>query len=291
MMSMRVHGALGLRWAMRSRYRYLLLAVVVLVVAAVGVIEYGAAAAPASQDWPMFLHDIQRSSASTETILSPANASQLKQRWKYLTGGAVAASPSVVGGIVYVGSWDGYEYALDALTGAVDWKTFLGQTTGPCNPPVIGVTSAATVQNGVVYVGGGDSYWYALDATSGAVLWRVYTGDNSAAGDQTDGVYFQYDESTSANWRICSIQGGTPTKTTTGTAVVAGAFIKLGIQCVPGTATFFVNGVSVGTVVTNLPGAGQFFGPIFKIEKTVGGTAHQLEVDYFSLDIKIGTVR
>jgi outer membrane protein assembly factor BamB len=140
------------------------------------------AAAPGSQDWPTFLHDNQRSSASGETILSSATAPILQKQWAYLTGGGVAASPTIVGGVVYVGSWDGYEYAIDANLGTLKWKTFLGQTTAPCNPNVIGVTSAATVLNGVVYVGGGDSYWYALDATTGNVLWKVFSGDNSLAG-------------------------------------------------------------------------------------------------------------
>jgi outer membrane protein assembly factor BamB len=133
-------------------------------------------------DWPTYLHDPQRGAANpTETILSPSNAAQLVKLWSFPTGGPVAASPTIAAGAVYVGSWDGYEYALDATTGALKWKTFLGTTT-TSNCGTMGVTSTATVRNGVVYVGGGDAYWYALDATSGAILWKVFTGDNSATG-------------------------------------------------------------------------------------------------------------
>ena len=134
-------------------------------------------------DWPTFLANGQRNGAGAgETMLTTANASQLVSKWTYKTGGVIAASPTVVGGVVYVGSWDGYEYALDAATGALKWKTFLGITTGQsgCSPQRLGISSAAAVTGGVVYVGGGDSYWYALDAASGNVLWRVFTGDNSA---------------------------------------------------------------------------------------------------------------
>jgi outer membrane protein assembly factor BamB len=141
-------------------------------------------AAPA-QDWPMFLHDLAHTGASGETILSPANASLLQAKWKapFATKGVIAASPTVVGGVIYVGSWDGFEYAIDAATGALKWSTFLGQTKDPaCHPATIGITSAAAVQNGVVYVGGGDNFWYALDGGSGAVLWKIDTGDNSQAG-------------------------------------------------------------------------------------------------------------
>jgi outer membrane protein assembly factor BamB/putative flippase GtrA len=135
-------------------------------------------------DWPMYLNDIQRTSASSENDLSPSNVGQITQIWSFKTGDIIAASATVVDGTVYFGSWDGYEYALDAMTGAFKWKTYLGKTVGrsDCNPPKAGVTSSAAVQGGVVYVGGGDAYWYALDAKTGAVLWKVYTGETGAIG-------------------------------------------------------------------------------------------------------------
>src|SRR2546421_1114157 len=161
----------------------LLLLVISLLGAAAEAIHQLTVARAAGSDWPTYLHDPQRSGASSDTTLSPANAGQLKLGWAFKTGGVIGSSPTVVGGTVYVGSWDGYEYALDAATGTLKWKTYLGQTSVQgCNPPQAGITSTAAVLNGVVYVGGGDSYWYALDATTGATLWKVYTGDNSAAG-------------------------------------------------------------------------------------------------------------
>ena len=137
-----------------------------------------------AEDWPTFLHDPQHTAVSGETFLSTSNAPQLTKLWAFKTGGVIAASPAVVAGVVYVGSWDGYEYALNATTGAQLWKTYLGITTPStsCSPPSAGITSGAAVQNGVVYVGGGDAYWYALDASTGAILWKVYTGDNSVTG-------------------------------------------------------------------------------------------------------------
>jgi outer membrane protein assembly factor BamB len=135
-----------------------------------------------SEDWPTYLHDPEHSAASNDKILSPSNAARLTKLWSFNTGDAVAPSPAIVGNIVYVGSWNGYEYALDANTGAVKWKTYLGKTTPPhdCSPTHAGISSGAAVQDGVVYVGGGDAYWYALDAKTGKTLWKIYTGDNSA---------------------------------------------------------------------------------------------------------------
>ncbi len=145
--------------------------------------QRSSAALTTAGDWPTFLHDPQRSANNTgETLLSTGSASQLTNVWTFATGGAVAPSPTIVNNVVYVGSWDGYEYALDAATGALQWKTFLGQTATPSGcgmPPEVGISSAAAVQDGVVYVGGGDANWYALDAATGSVLWSVFTGNNS----------------------------------------------------------------------------------------------------------------
>jgi outer membrane protein assembly factor BamB len=136
-----------------------------------------------TSDWPTYLANPARTSNSSETLLNAGNIASLTKMWATKLGGPIAAQPVVAGGVVYVGAWDGNMYALDAGTGAIKWKTFLGQTTTPlCDPTTIGITSTATVYNGIVYVGGGDSNWYALDATTGAILWSVPTGDNSQTG-------------------------------------------------------------------------------------------------------------
>jgi outer membrane protein assembly factor BamB len=155
------------------------------------VAPFTANAASPYQDWPTYLHDAGRSATSAEAIITQANAPTLKKKWATLTGGGIVASPAVVNGVVYEGSWDGFEYALNYATGAVIWKTNLGLTNVPagvCHPPTLGITSGAAVVNGVVYVGGNDntggtqSQWYALNATDGTVLWKVPTGDTSQVG-------------------------------------------------------------------------------------------------------------
>ena len=143
-----------------------------------------AAQAQTIDSWPTSLHDNSRDGASADTVIPESTAPDLTKLWSYKTGGPIASQPAIVNGVAYVGSWDGYEYAFNAATGAMLWKTNLGITTGDsdCDPQTAGVSSAATVLNGVVYVGGGDDYWYALNASNGAVDWRVYTGDSSASG-------------------------------------------------------------------------------------------------------------
>jgi outer membrane protein assembly factor BamB len=145
--------------------------------------------AAGAEDWPTYLHDPARSGTSGETTLSAQNAGQLQKVWSFTTGGGVVTSPTVVGGVVYAGSWDGYEYALNASTGVLIWKTFLGITNGgsACSPSQAGVSSSAAVVNGVVYVGGGDNDWYALNAATGAILWKINVGNPN--GNSYDGHY------------------------------------------------------------------------------------------------------
>lgn len=139
--------------------------------------------------WPTYQHDPQRTGASADTLLSPGNAETLTRLWIFRTGGPVAASPAVSGGRVYIGSWDGNEYALDPATGTLRWKTYLGVskggTSGFCRS--FGITSTASVVRRVVYVGGGKPFWYALNGVTGKVLWRVRTGD-----ERDNGRYYNW---------------------------------------------------------------------------------------------------
>jgi outer membrane protein assembly factor BamB len=162
-----------------------LLAAAGVMVVVAGLTPSGAAA-QASGDWPTYLDNGARAGYnSAETVVTPATAPNLTQLWAGTAGGAVSAEPIQVNGVVYYGSWDGYEYAVDAATGTQLWSAFLGQTTDTnCYPPTLGVTSTATVGtitvNGTaaqaVFVAGGDSNFYALNASTGAVIWKTPLG-------------------------------------------------------------------------------------------------------------------
>jgi outer membrane protein assembly factor BamB len=94
----------------------------------------------------MFHHDLTHTGASDTS--APSTNQTL---WKFSTGGQMG-SPTVIGGVVYVGSYDNKIYAFNAKNGAVIWK----YTTGGR------VVSCPAVAGGVVYVGSDDSYLYAL---------------------------------------------------------------------------------------------------------------------------------
>lgn len=87
-------------------------------------------------------------------------------QWRFATRGGVTASPTVAGGVVYVGGGDGLVRALDLETGALLWSF---QASGP-------VDATAAVAGGRVFVGDRTGSYYALDASDGEVLWTVATG-------------------------------------------------------------------------------------------------------------------
>jgi hypothetical protein len=122
---------------------------------------------------------------------------------------------------------------------------------------------------------------------------RLGFGDNIASGDNVDGVYFEYDDSLSANWRICSSANSVRTKTNTSVAVALG-WTTLGfiLNAAGNSIDFYINGVSVGNITTNIPtSAGRNCEPILKIEKTIGATSSSFSVDYFNSEIIFNTPR
>jgi outer membrane protein assembly factor BamB len=118
-------------------------------------------AQPTADTWPMFHHDLTHSGNSSSTA---PNTNQTL--WRYNTGGAVD-SPTVAGGMVYVGSEDNKTYALNATTGAYIWS----YTTG------FYVDSSPAVSGGIVYVASEDAKVYAFNASTGALRWNYTTGD------------------------------------------------------------------------------------------------------------------
>jgi len=134
-----------------------------------------------SGDWPTYLHDPARTGdAPNETVLSPTTAPLLTLHWKFTTGGMIASQPIVVNRTVFVGSYDGYEYALNVTTGAKIWSKNLGQSTAlNCSASPRGIISTATVANGVLYVGSGTQWYYALNAANGSVIWKFDDGNTS----------------------------------------------------------------------------------------------------------------
>jgi polyvinyl alcohol dehydrogenase (cytochrome) len=145
-----------------------------------------ASAAISPWDWPSYGHDAQHTFHGRST-LTETSVRTLRGAWFFPTGDAVTATPTVVGGTVYAGSWDDFFYALDLRTGHVRWKVRLrsqnaitpypGQHPRDATSDGGLVTSSAWFEPGsgsrpalVIFSGG--YTLYALRAATGAVYWE-----------------------------------------------------------------------------------------------------------------------
>lgn len=141
-----------------------------------------------NDDWSTLMGGDERSGYnSDETAITTQTAGNLQVYWSLHVGGAISSQPIMVKGIIYWGSWDGYEHAT-SINGKPLWKTYLGVTKDAnCGYPSAGVADTATVTTATiggksmmaVFVAGGDGAFYALDATTGKVLWRTVLGQGS----------------------------------------------------------------------------------------------------------------
>ncbi len=77
-------------------------------------------------NWSMFRGNPAQTAGGGVLPVGPGGPTQLALKWKFTTGGAVISSPTIVNGVVYVGSGDKNIYALDANTGSKIWNFTTG---------------------------------------------------------------------------------------------------------------------------------------------------------------------
>jgi outer membrane protein assembly factor BamB len=139
--------------------RHTLLAGVCSIVAFVPQLQPSALASalpPKPVDWPQFRFDDAHTGINPfETTITPANAPSLSEAWQAQLGDIVyGSSPTVVGGVVYIGSMDGTLWAYPA--------TGCGQAL--CSTPLwrssnlAQIVDTPTVSGGMVYVGSQTSF-------------------------------------------------------------------------------------------------------------------------------------
>jgi len=177
----------------------------------------GEALAVTNQDWPAYLFAPRHPSTTTgPTAITLANAGNLTPAWTFQeqppTGdqppGGFSASPTVAGGMVFIGSQTGNFYALNESTGQIVWQQTLDHqqpgNNGNCGN-ARGIVGTATVAadpqtgNPTVYVAGA-RYLYALDAATGAQKWKSLVGP--AGSENILGAYFNYASPTVANGQV-----------------------------------------------------------------------------------------
>src|SRR5256886_2261454 len=128
--------------------------------------------------WPMYGHDVSNTRTQPEASgLGPAAVSKLAPAWVFSTsstgdGTGFNTTPVVYGGCVFIGSFGGVVYALDAKTGHVVWQRKL-EAPNPGSGGVV-VGAAAISGSSVVFLVDEFTapYAVALKRSTGAVVWK-----------------------------------------------------------------------------------------------------------------------
>src|SRR5213593_1585294 len=92
-----------------------------------------ASAKHAGGDWPMYGHDYGNSRfQDQELTIGTLQAPTLHKAWAFSTDGKgdFTGTPVEADGCVYVGSNDGWAFALNADTGAPVWQTLVDENGG-----------------------------------------------------------------------------------------------------------------------------------------------------------------
>ncbi len=159
-----------------------------------GFLLVSGALARGEENWPMYGRDLRHTFSNRDSLINAGNVATLKPAWDFPTGDVVSASPSVADGVVYVGSWDGNFYALDARAGTPIWTFAIDcqNSVVPVPPRCLSpgqtpparflsdgglITSSAAIVHGVAYFAGGKTV-YAVNANDGSLRWkRVICGN------------------------------------------------------------------------------------------------------------------
>lgn len=167
--------------------------------------------------WPTLHHDLARSGFADDS--APHFPRLL---WSFTTAGRIESSPVIGNGIVYVGSEDGYAYALNQSTGQLIWRTWVGQLVYS-SPAIVGDslyigqgslyrlnaktgqkmwgTAIGTITTSILAVGGRvyaiaqnastslGAKLYSINATNGSIIWAIYVDQTSELGYANNLLY------------------------------------------------------------------------------------------------------
>lgn len=168
--------------------------------------------------------------------------------------------------------------------------------------------SVASVNLNQVAVGGGELtiesslYLQALSTVTDRYQLLIGLVDSITAVNQTNGVYFLYDEggvSTSstaaAYWQTATVGAATRSFNTSLTQVTVAISTWVGLKIVVNAArtsvAFYINGTQVATHTANIPLNTATMGFGIYLQKSIGVTSRYVQVDYFRIGQYLTTAR
>lgn len=143
------------------------------------------------------------------------------------------------------------------------------------------------------FIGGGESFETAINIptlSNGTQRYLLHIGlcdVNEHGSDCSNGVYFEYDSNTSANWRYATAQATTRTKVSSSKPVATGWTNLKFVATSAANVDFYVKSdgeaayTKIGNITTNIPTTTNNVGTImFFMDKYVGTTSSSILIDY-----------
>jgi polyvinyl alcohol dehydrogenase (cytochrome) len=141
-----------------------------------------------SGDWNGWGHDAQSSRYQPAPGLVATDVARLKVKWAFAYPGVRNGQPTVIGDRVFLSSYGGRVYALDAATGCVHWRHDVAAGVRTA----LMITPLASAPSGYAAVfGDTHATIHLLDAASGQELWSRRVEDNPHAVITGSPVIFQ----------------------------------------------------------------------------------------------------
>ncbi|HTX48674.1 MAG TPA: PQQ-binding-like beta-propeller repeat protein [Caulobacteraceae bacterium] len=131
---------------------------------------------PAPGDWPVWGQDLAN---RRQTSAGPpaSQASRLNVKWAFALAGGKEGEPTVAGGRVFLTSFSGNAYALDAAVGCLIWRI-----DGAHSRTAMTVAPLAAAPSGwAVFYGDQTKSVHAVDAADGKAIWAQRVEDHPLA--------------------------------------------------------------------------------------------------------------
>jgi polyvinyl alcohol dehydrogenase (cytochrome) len=145
---------------------------------------------PGAGDWIGWGNDDVNSRYQPTPGLAAADVPKLKLKWSFGFPPAdvrTVAQPVIVGGRVFVGTYSGTVYSLDAATGCLYWIYEAGAVVRNG----ISIVKPEGSQKWMAFFGDGGGTAHALDAQTGQELWKVKVDDHPLARLTGSPVYYK----------------------------------------------------------------------------------------------------
>jgi polyvinyl alcohol dehydrogenase (cytochrome) len=171
--------------------------------------------APHKGEWPSWGLDPANRRSQTAGVLSPSEVARLKVKWAFVLAGGKEGQPTVAGGRVFLTSFQGNAYALDAASGCLIWRIDAAHSR-----TTIAIAPLAASPSGwAAFYGDQAKKVHAVDAADGKSIWAsgpvethplaILTGAPVVAGGRVYQPISSFEEVTAgaATYPCCTFRG------------------------------------------------------------------------------------